>query len=269
MLKLLFSKKRLTALLAAASFPALFLLLSIRPLSGESTGYYENPDTEYIAFVDDGADLFTPEEEEDLLNRLSPMTAYGHAGVVTTGVDPYGNSETFAQEYLADYFGDGTSDSILLIDMDTRNLTIMSDGANLRKINRSTATVITDNIYRYAKDGDYYGCAAEAVDEMNAVLEGERIARPMKYLSNAALAILLGLLLNYVFVRFLATPGKASEGELIASMYSQYRFENPREVHTTTTKEYVPRSSSSSGGGGGRSFGGGGGHSSGGGSHGF
>lgn len=271
MRKILFSKKRILSVLIAAVSLALLVILPIRATAGGKSDYYENPDNEYVAFVDDGADLFTPEEEESLLEKLIPMTAYGHAGVVTIDSDPYGDSEKYAQEYLADYFGDGANDSIFLIDMDTRNLTVMSDGANLKKITRSTANLITDNIYRDASNGDYYACAAEAVDEMRSVLDGARIAKPMKYLSNAALAILLGLLLNYLFVRTLSSPGKASEGELIAAMYSQFRFNNPGAVHTTTTKEYSPRESSSSGGGGGsRSFGGGGGgHSSGGGSHGF
>ncbi len=261
-------RKRIYSLLSAVL--AIFLFASapvIFTFADDAAEGYYNQETGYCYFVDDQAGLLTEKEKEALLDELFPLTQYGNAGVVTIDYDPQRDSEDYADDYLDYRFGSNVSSTILLIDMDTRNLTVWSLGDNLKKIGRSKGSVITDNIYRYASNEDYYGCCSEGISEIFAVLEGARIAQPMKYLSNAALAILIGLFLNYLLAKFFARNPKAADRELLNSMYAQFRFANPNTVHTNTTREYSPPSSSS-GGGGGRS-GGGGGHSGGGGSHRF
>ena len=50
----------------------------------DGTNYYKNEETGFIAFIDDGQDLITTEEEKQLLKRLESLTEYGNAGFVTT-----------------------------------------------------------------------------------------------------------------------------------------------------------------------------------------
>lgn len=88
-----------------------------------------------------------------------------------------------------------------MIDMDNRNIWIHSNGAIYRTITKSYADTITDNVYTYASAQDYYGCASEAYTQMATLLAGRRIAQPMKYISNALLALIIALLINYFVVR--------------------------------------------------------------------
>ena len=50
----------------------------------------------------------------------------------------------------------------------------------------------------YASAGDYYQCAASAFDQAATLLKGGHIARPMKYINNALLALILAVLINYL-----------------------------------------------------------------------
>jgi len=102
----------------------------------------------------------------------------------------------------------------------------------------------------------------EAYAQISALLEGDRIAQPMKYISNGLLAVILALLGNYLFARLLSRPSKPSERELLEGTSHMYRFTDPKVRFLYETRRYDPPSSSGrsgrSGGGGGRSGGGGG-----------
>ena len=85
----------------------------------------------------------------------------------------------------------------------------------------------------------------------------------MRYISAALLALILGLLLNYLILRAVTVPRTAGNHEIIDAAQVDFILRNPSSRHTNTTKVYSPVRSSG-GGGGGRS--GGGGFSGGGGS---
>ena len=95
------------------------------------------------------------------------------------------------------------------------------------------------------------------------LLRGGKIAQPMRYISAALLALILGLLLNYLILRAVTVPRTAGNHEIIDAAQVDFILRNPTSRHTNTTKVYRPVRSSG-GGGGGRS--GGGGFSGGGGS---
>ena len=140
-------------------------------------------------------------------------------------------------------------------------------------ITKSYANTITDNVYTFASDEEYFDCANTAFEQINTLLEGRAIAQPMKYISNALLAIVLALLINYFVVMFVSRGRKPSNAQLLDGIYSKVEIHNPRMDLTNQTKRYSPQSSGSSGstsrssgggfsggGGGGGSRGGGGGH---------
>jgi uncharacterized protein len=153
--------------------------------------------------------------------------------------------------------------------MEKRYLWIYSDGAIYKTVTNSYADTITDNVYSYASKEDYLTCASKAFEQVNTLLEGRRIAQPMKYISNALLAIVLALMINYFLVMTRSRSQKASDGQVLNGIFSKVAITNTHTEFVNQTRRYSPRSSSSSSssssgsrssGGGSRSSGGGGGH---------
>lgn len=228
---------------------------------------YQNEETGYVLIIEDDAELLTPEEETELAAVMESITRYGNAAFKSVADNDVSTAD-YARDFFRENFGKD-SGTVFLIDMDNRNLWIFSDGSIYKTITKAYANIITDNVYRYASRGDYFSCAEEAFAEMATLLQGRRIARPMKYISNALLAAILALLFNFAFmcwVTRLARPGKQ---ELLKKAEKTFACSNTNAVLRNTTKTYSPQSSgdSSSGGGSsggsssGGSSGGGGGHS--------
>lgn len=228
---------------------------------------YTNADTGYGVVIDDRADLLTEDQEEALAAVMEPITKYGGAAFLSVD-DNASTAESLARSFYRETFGTD-SGTLFLIDMDNRKIWIHSDGAVYKAVTTADAETITDNVFRYASAGNYYDCAAGAYDQIFRLLEGERIARPMKYISNAVLAVILALLANFVFISRYARLKKPKDRELLANAEYYFKSTPPAVEYTGQTKVYDPVSDSSSGGGssggggsgGGGSSGGGGGHS--------
>ena len=221
----------------------------------------EDYESRYSLIIEDDAQLLSEEEEQDLAEVMRDVTRYGH--VAFKSIDEnYSSTENYIEDYYAAYFG-SDSGTVFLIDMDNRNIWIHSNGAVYKVITKAYANTITDNVYRYASDADYYTCAYKAYEQMTTLLEGNKIAQPMKYLSNAFLALILAMLINYFIVRMVSRAVKPSEEQLKKATRNGFKLENVSIDFSHTTKVYDPPSSSSSGGGGGGGGvgGGGGGHS--------
>lgn len=252
------------SLIRFLTVPAL-MLLSVTFFFRPAFAYdalYVNPDTGYEAYIIDEEDLLTDDEEEELLNdHMIGITEYGGVSFVTASSD---NAENTAKEYCYDLF-DNASGTTLLIDMGDRKISIMSSGDIYKTINKSYGSIVTDNIYSYATNEDYLGCAEKGFDQIQIKLEGGRIAEPMRYISNLLMAIVFALVFNFLYVWI--KKGKvtvdsealiaAAAGAVIGTAVGK-SLVNSRKVRHTS-------SSGGSGGGGG----GGGGFSGGGGSHSF
>lgn len=234
-----------------------------------------NEETGYEIYMDDWAALLSPSEEDNLRKAMEPITAYGHVAFVSINDNPNYSVTDYAEDYGYSHFGND-SYTLVIIDMEYRKICVYSDGKINSTITTSYANTITDNVYAYASDGDYYSCAYHAFDQINTLLEGRRIAQPMKYISNALLAVVLALLINYFLVMNVSRSKKASTSQILNGIYSKAEVQNPTIELLHQTKRYSPQSSSSSGargggrigggsmggfGGGGRSGGSGGSHS--------
>ena len=161
-----------------------------------------NPETGFRTVLIDGEDLFSPEEESLLLQEMEPVTRYGHAAVVTGYAGKGTSTSDYARSSYRELFG-SDSGTLFLIDMGNRNIWIYSYGYNYRIITKAYANIITDNIYRYATQGEYYASASEAFAQIRTLLDGGRIAMPMKYIGNALTALILGFLITYLRLLFL------------------------------------------------------------------
>ena len=228
----------------------------------------KNDQTGYEMILLDEADLLTDEEEEKLLWDMQPVTSYGGAAFVT---GYYYDTAQYARELYDTYFGK-TDATLFMIDMGSRNIYIQSGGSVYGVITKAYANTITDNVYRYATRGEYYTCASKAFAQITALLEGGRIARPMKHITNALIALILSLLINYALVRWTARIAKPTSRAILGALTVGFAVNGKRKNVLYSTRKYTGSSDSGGSSGGGFSGGGGGGgggFSSGGGGHGF
>lgn len=230
---------------------------------------YTNPDTGYAIYMDDTADLLTDAQEDALFENMKAITISGNVAFVSILENPYHDTKTYAKQYATTYF-DSQSSTVFLIDMDERYLWIHSTGNIYNIVTTAYANTITDNAYRYASDGDYFQCADTVFSQIGSLLEGYRIAQPMKYISNLLLAIILAMLFNYFLVMWLSKSKKVQNTQLLDNIYTNVEIKNPSVKFLHQTRQYIPpppppsnggnsQSGRSSGGSGG-SHGGGGGH---------
>lgn len=227
---------------------------------------YTNDDTGYEVIVEDDAGLLSQDELKQLSRKMAEITPYGNAAFKTIDENP-SSTERFVREYYSDTFGQ-RSGTVFLIDMDNRNIWIYSDGDVYKIITDSYADTITDNVYRYASSQEYFDCAYHAFEQIVSLLQGYRIARPMKYISNALMALLFGMLINYIIIKCFARRKRVNQQELLGNIFTQCDIHQPQAVFTHQNRVYTPPSSSGgsrSGGGshrssGGHRSGGGGGH---------
>jgi uncharacterized protein len=226
---------------------------------------YTNEKTGYSVIYEDDAALLSDSEAEQLIEVMKPITAYGGVAFKTITKNGYSSTSSYASSYYASKFG-YDSGTVFLIDMAKRNIYIHSNGAVYNTVTTSYANVITDNVYKYASKSDYFTCASTAFGQEYSLLAGRRISQPMKYISNALLALVIAILINYLIVRTVSKKHAATQSELVSGIFVNNALNNSRVVLARQTKTYAPRSSDSGGhGGGGGGHGGGGGFSGGGG----
>ncbi len=221
----------------------------------DDTPLYVNSETGSVVIIDDGAGLLTEAEKNRLLEMMKPVTEYGSAAFASIDNNIYYDTEIYAESYTDEHFI-GKSGVLFLIDMDRREIYLDVKGELRRQITSSYADSITDNIYTYASRGDYCECACRAFEQVSKLLQGGRIAQPMKYISNLLLAVILAMLINYCLVMALSRKQKAATGELMSGIYHKVDVKNPKAAFRNQTKRYVPRSSGSSGSSGSHSSGG-------------
>lgn len=226
-----------------------------------------NQETGYTYVLDDQADFFSDANESSLEQLMEEITAYCNVAVVTTTSHSSYSTEDFAADYYDDVFGPHESGTIFVIDRCLNEIYLYSDGQAHKTITNSRAYSITDNTYHYATaDGgrDYYTCSYKTLEQVKTLLEGRKIAEPMKYICSALLALILALLLNYVIAMSLSRSRKTDIRQVLDGTYTSTNVKNANARFMNQTRVYSPPSSSSSGGG---HSGGGGGHSGGGGGH--
>lgn len=231
----------------------------------------ENRQTGYAACVLDYAELFKDSEVKALLNKAYDLTDYSDVFVVTVqkGQNSHGTTERATKDFGDEmYLKYSNQDNCIMfiIDMHTRYLYVYRYGDEVEStLTSGKCDSITDNVYEYASDKDYYTCASIALDQMGKVLAGQHIAQPMKVASNLFIAFVIGFVVMYLVALSKSKVGKPSDEEMLKYAAISFAANNPSDVVTGTTKTYCPRSSGSgrggrSGGGGGFRGGGGGGH---------
>lgn len=242
----------------------LIILIVFLSLNKVNALEYINDDTNYKVVIEDDAKLLTNEEIDLLKESMIPLTKYGNIALKSID-NNYTTADNYARNYYHEHFN-MQSGTLFLIDMDSRKIYIFSDGANYRTITNSKANIITDNIYTYASKEEYYICSSKAFEQIYTLLEGGKIAEPMRYISNILIAITLASLLSFIIVLINTKINRPTYQKILKNCKIEFSVSDTTVVKTGSHSEYSPvsDSSSSSGGGGssgGGSSGGGGGHS--------
>ena len=228
-----------------------------------------NPGVVYIA---DSADLLSESEEQELYDVMKDGAQYGNMVFIT--IDDamgYVSKDYIEMLYQTSEQLQGTDAVIYMIDMDNRLLWITGYGALKKTITPDYGNLITDNVYKYATEGNYAKAAIMGFKQIVDRLGGSRLSGSLRTAGNFSIAVILAAVLCFLFAYVTSVSKKAKDADLVANIERYINMSNPNIAHTTTQRIYDPPSSSSSGGGGSRSFGGGGGGGfhGGGGGHGF
>ncbi len=240
---------------------ALALLLPV--ISTAESMTRQNGETGFRAVIDDSAGLLDNAEYDGVMEAMEPITEYCHAGFYTYSGESREYVMTKAQNWAANEFG--TSCTLFIIDMATRQLAVWSSTDIMKTLTQSKGYTITDNVYQYASRGQYAACAESAFHQMYRALKGEKVTGPMRYISNVLLALLAAILLAYLFISArMEQEVKVSLPEIATATVGAGAV-----IASKTLTRKVRHSSSSGGGhsGGGFGGGGGGGFGGGGGSH--
>ena len=247
-------------------FAFLLILLMLVPcLAGAETKTWTNETTGFTAVIEDDANLLDTAEYNSVLETMQGITDYCHAGLYTYG----GSSRDYVMDKAKDW-GNSTFSgdyTLFIIDMATRQLAVYSSERIYRTITQAKSYTITDNVYSYASRKQYATCAMTAFNQMHRTLKGETVTGPMRYISNALLALLGAILLAYLLISArMEQEVKVSMPDVVTATVGIGAFIAGKKLIRKVKHE-----SSSGHGGGGFGGGGGGGFSGGGGggSHGF
>ena len=238
--------------------------------AGEKEGVYSSKSTKnsnYQIVIEDDANLLSEEEKTKLVEDMIPLTEYGHAIFKSIDKNEYSSTYEYGKNYYYDRFKNENG-TLLLIDMDLRYVYIISGGDNYDIITRSKSEIITDNVYRYLTNQEYYEGASIAFHQVNQLLQGYKIAEPMRYASNIVISLVLAFFINFVIIMITCSPKKSKLNKDALDMAVTVNSFKAEKNGTHRVYSPVSESSGSSGGhsGGGHS---GGGFSGGGGGHRF
>ena len=246
----------------------LILLICLEALTVSFVSYASSDeDGKYQLLIEDKEDLLTDEEEADLEAVMKPITKYGNVAFATGSSK---NGEASAKELYREYFGT-QSGTIFYIDMQDRKICIFSDGKVYKSISKSRANEITNSVYRYATDEDYFTCAKKAFESIYSVLKGQYILRPMRYAHNLFISIGIASIVMYIVAASnrskysMAASGNRELGKKYIAQDSDFEFADLTKTFIKTERQ----SDSGSSDGGSFDSGSSGGDSGGGGSSGF
>jgi len=203
---------------------------------------WRNADTGFRVVILDEIDLLTPLEERQLLGDMQPLTEYGNAAFWSTR--EYSSDEIEQARLKRRDLFELESGTILVVNMEIRRVTIQSYGDMYDVLTVQRANSITNNVRNSLTRGEYYTAAQKAFQQMNSLLRGNRIAQPMKHLSNACVALMVGLMLTLARVfRQSSTFRKADETQVIGA--TALAFAAAGVVSRGQRREYDPPSSDS------------------------
>ena len=184
---------------AMAMFIALVIVFASAVVTRADGLQYTETDNGNALVIADGAGLFSESDKDALVSSMKPVTEYCNVMLLTTNSNST-SQETYAWQQGSAVFGQSASFTVFLIDMDNRQIYIGSTKDIRQTLSTARANTITDNVYKYASNGDYVSCASTAFDQMTTILAGGRIPAPMKIIGCVLIALIAGLTICYMIM---------------------------------------------------------------------
>ena len=231
----------------------------------DGTGSTRNPDEPeyydglgYDVIYRDKAELVGDDEKEAVLASMEPISEYANVIFYTTDEYEASDTATVCEKICAGYYGSSKKAPVVMfaIDMYNREIYLYCTGPTRHIIRNRDANSITDNIYRLASARRYDDCAIGAFEQCQRLLTCSSIRRPMQRINNLFLAIILGFLINYLYLR-ISRSMTASKEKWNVKPFETNKFTLKTTKECIRTYTYTESESSGSGGGGGFSGGGG------------
>ena len=171
-------------------------------LPSEEPEYYEGEGYDII-YQDKAGLVDDVQHKEEILSYMKEISAYANVIFYTT--DEYEASEAakVCEKVCGSYYGSSKKVPTVMftIDMFNREIYLYCTGPTRHIIRNRDALSITDNIYRLASAQRYGQCAARAFEQCVSLLSGSSIRRPMQRINNLFLAVILGFLFNYLYLK--------------------------------------------------------------------
>ncbi|MBR4544209.1 MAG: TPM domain-containing protein [Lachnospiraceae bacterium] len=215
--------------------------------------YYENPDTGYIAAIQDMAWIFSEDQKKEIIEEIAPVTEYGNAFLFTTD-EPVLATDDFALKAYTGVFGND-SGVMIVEDVNGRTIQMRTFGEIGKAVTSSEINIIVNDVLKYAEDGDYKQCVVKAFSEVGTVMEGGKIGeilsgsgigRPLKFIGCFFIAFILSFFINFMIVRMHTRKKDVAAEETIMGLYSRCRAEDYRDEVIATQSVYAPLSSKKS-----------------------
>jgi len=239
----------------------------------------------------DFADLYTDEEEKKLFDRVNDYIEKNGVDLVILTINENNkiNTERYAEDFfIYNYFG--TEDKkrtgiVFIIDMDGRNVNIVTSGSAILYLDDNRINNILDDIVGYIGDKEYYDGTnvlmsklegyGTSIPSSNSHITIDPNGKPVKvHRPNIFISLVGGVIVAWIFVASNKSKHKSIIQATDADLYmntgkSSVAPPKDKLVSSVVTSHVISTSSNSGGGGshiGGSSFHvGGGGHSFGGG----
>lgn len=216
-----------------------------------------NAQSSNVSVIDD-ADLLTDSEESDIadyLDRLDESINY----IVVTSNQIGSSADSILEDYYRSQYS-STSDGVaFIVDMFHREIYMQGYGDLRSKLTSGDCTDITDNVYTYASNGNYYLCIMKAMSQADTVINEGFIVRPMRIIVSALISIIIGFLIVFYWAMYSRKKRSPVEKSRQALLFGAGAV--------ATASIYQTKRYARSSGGGGYHGGGGGGHHGGGGGH--
>ena len=240
--------------------------------SGDLWDSYEMPSTRQKERLLDAADLLTDSEEAELLKKLDSLSESHKSNVVILTVKEHaGRIQDFADDYFdyngfqADY---NTSGVLFMLSMEDREWAISTHGSAAQAFTDYGQEHLMDQMMPYLRDGDYYGAFSEYINvsdrfftmyEQGTPYDVDNSKPPMNPVAGAAVSILIGIVVAFAVIAFMAKDLHTVHMNASAAGYQSHsgikmKVHHDTYVRTTTARTKLPENDNRSGHSGGSSM---------------
>ena len=146
-------------------------------------------------YIADDAKLLTEDERDDLQKYLESLDGNLNYVAVTTEENDFGRStDEILESYYNNKYDDTQAGIAFIIDMYHREIILSGYGDTRFLLKKSDEQDVTDNVYRYAMNGEYYDCMLNAFEQADVIVNDGFVLRPMRIIVTALISLIIGFL---------------------------------------------------------------------------